>query len=123
MRLHTPITIAVAAGALSLAAVGGASAASDGPTCSGLGGIVVHGQHVIGDYVTGLGGIGGGLDWPPAGQVGAAVQQNGGALIPGGPGPGFHFPNGFAPGASFCLEQAHPNGFTPPDNIPTPGNR
>jgi hypothetical protein len=44
--------------------------------------------------------------------VGAAIQANGGGVeVPGGPGPGFHFPNGFAPGASFCNEQAHPNGF------------
>jgi hypothetical protein len=93
----------------------GAAYADGDPTCSGLGGIEVHGQHIIGDYVTGLGGIGGGLEWPPKGQVGAAIQANGGGVvIPGGPGPGFHFPNGFAPGASFCLEQAHPGGFDIP---------
>ena len=85
------------------------------PTCAGLGGIAVHGQHIIGDYVTGLGGIGGGLDWPPSGQVGQAIQENGGGVqVAGGPGPGFHFPNGFAPGASFCNEQAHPGGFEVP---------
>ena len=79
-------------------------------------GIVVHGQHIVGDYVTGLGGIfGDGLEWPPAEQVGAAVSANGGAAMPGGPGPGFHFGiPGLAPGASFCNEQAHPNGFTTP---------
>jgi hypothetical protein len=79
-------------------------------------GIVVHGQHIVGDYVTGLGGIfGDGLQWPPAGQVGEAVSANGGAALPGGPGPGFHFTvDGLAPGASFCNEQAHPNGFTTP---------
>ena len=33
----------------------------------------------------------------------------------GGPGPGFHFTiDGLAPGASFCNEQAHPNGFNTP---------
>lgn len=90
------------------------------PTCAGLGGIENHGQHVIGDYVTGVGGIGGGLDWPPSGgQVGEAIAGEG-AVVPGGPGPGFHFPNGFAPGASFCVEQAHPNGFTAPDTGPNP---
>jgi hypothetical protein len=79
-------------------------------------GIAVHGQHIVGDYVTGLGGIfGDGLQWPPAGQVGQAVSANGGAVLPGGPGPGFHFTiPGLAPGASFCNEQAHPNGFTTP---------
>ena len=126
MRLHTPITIALATGTLAFAVLGGsASAASDGPTCSNLG-IVVHGQHIVGDYVTGLGALlpgTGDLQWPPAGQVGTAVKDNGGALIPGGPGPGFHFGEGLPPGASFCLEQAHPNGFTPPANVPTPGNR
>ena len=67
----------------------------DGPTCSGIVGDN-HGQHVFGDYVTG---IGHDFEWPPAGQANAA----GGAVLPGGPGPGFHFPNGFAPGASFCI--------------------
>ena len=85
------------------------------PTCQGLGGLEVHGQHIIGDYVTGVGGIGGGLAWPPKGQVGQAIQENGGGVaVRGGPGPGFHFPEGHAPGASFCLEQAHPNGFMAP---------
>ena len=127
MRLRTPITVALATGALSLAFAGGTASAHGDATCSGaLGsGIVVHGQHIVGDYVTGLGGIfDDGLQWPPAGQVGEAVKENGGALIPGGPGPGFHFTiDGLAPGASFCNEQAHPNGFNTPDNVPTPGNR
>ena len=100
------------ASAMALGATTGAANAD--PTCGGLGGIEVHGQHIIGDYVTGDGGIGGGISWPPAGEVGEAVQENGGALVPGGPGPAFHFPNGFAPGASFCNEQAHPGGFEIP---------
>ena len=92
--------------------------ASADPTCSGLGGIETHAQHVIGDYVTGLGGIGGGIDWPPSGEVGEAVSDNGGALVPGGPGPGFHFTiEGLPPGASFCNPQAHPNGFDTPDQF------
>ncbi len=116
---------------LSSAAILGASMAlpasgafaHDSATCQGLGGIEVHGQHVVGDYVTGLGGIGGGLEWPPAGQVGDAIGGSGGAVVPGGPGPGFHFTiEGLAPGASFCIEQAHPNGFDTPDNVPVPGN-
>ena len=75
-------------------------------------------ERVIGtlEVIPGKGGIfGDGLQWPPAGQVGAAVKANGGADVPGGPGPGFHFGiPGLAPGASFCNEQAHPNGFTTP---------
>jgi hypothetical protein len=116
--------VALAGVAVLGTAFSAAPASADGDaTCSGALGseIVVHGQHIVGDYVTGLGGIfGTGLDWPPAGQVGEAVQENGGALIPGGPGPGFHFTvPGLAPGASFCNEQAHPNGFTTP---PAPAN-
>lgn len=103
--------VAVLGAALS---AGPASAHGD-PTCSGIGALQVHGQHVVGDYVTGTGGISGVLEWPPAGQVGAVVSANGGAAMPGGPGPGFHFTvPGLAPGASFCNEQAHPNGFTTP---------
>jgi hypothetical protein len=84
------------------------------PTCSELG-LETHAQHIIGDYVTGLGGIGGGMDWPPKGLVGDAIRGMG-ALIPGGPGPGFHFTiDGLPPGASFCNPQAHPNGFDTPD--------
>jgi len=92
------------------------ASAAGSPTCSDLG-IAVHGQHIIGDYVTGLGAIlpgTGTLDWPPAGEVGQTVSANGGPVITGGPGPGFHFMEGLPPGASFCLEQAHPNGFTIP---------
>ena len=125
MRHRTRTTIALAAGALALALGGGTASAHDEATCSGALGsdIIVHGQHVVGDYVTGLGGIfGDGPDWPFAGLVGQAVQENGGALVPGGPGPGFHFTvEGLPPGASFCNEQAHPNGFDTPDHVPTPG--
>lgn len=78
-----------------------------GPTCSGIVGDV-HGHHIVGDYVTGVGH--GNLEWPPAGQVNAS----GGAVLPGGPGPGFHFPNGFAPGASFCISQSKSPGFHVP---------
>src|SRR5215213_3179649 len=114
-RLIGAIGITVLGAAFS----GAPASAHDGATCNdALGsGIVVHGQHIVGDYVTGLGGIfGDGLQWPPAGQVGEAVSANGGAVLPGGPGPGFHFTiDGLAPGASFCNPQAHPNGFdTPP---------
>ena len=73
-------------------------------------GIVVHGQHVVRDYVTGGALVG----WPPGGgAVGDAVGGSG-AAVPGGPGPGFHFPNGFAPGASFCLSNSNSPGFHAP---------
>jgi hypothetical protein len=82
--------------------------AARGPTCSDFEAlaITVHGQHVIRDYVSG-GALG--QDWPPRG-VGALIAGSG-ATLPGGPGPGFHFPNGFAPGASFCLSQSQSPGF------------
>ncbi len=124
MKTTTIRLVAAAFVAASIALPASGAMAQGSPTCSDLLGIQVHGQHVIGDYVTGLGGIGGGLEWPPRGQVGAAVQQNGGALVPGGPGPGFHFTvAGLPPGASFCNPQAHPNGFNTPENVPVPGNR
>lgn len=76
------------------------------PTCSDTLGITNHGQHIVGDYVMGTGS--GDLDFPPAGDVGQVVSENGGAAVPGGPGPGFHFPNGIAPGASFCNDSQSP---------------
>ncbi|HKX73935.1 MAG TPA: hypothetical protein VJR05_00900 [Acidimicrobiia bacterium] len=83
-----------------------ASAAVAAPTKATCAGVVgeVHGHHVFGDYVTGAGHD---FDWPPRGQFNAA----GGAVLPGGPGPGFHFPNAFAPGASFCNSQSSSPGF------------
>jgi hypothetical protein len=71
---------------------------------------VVHGQHIIRDYVTG-GALGG--QWPPRG-VGQLIA-GGGAVVHGGPGPGFHFEHGFAPGASFCVPQANSPGFHVPE--------
>jgi hypothetical protein len=101
MRTRFGITLVVAAAV----AVGGPASASADRTCSGTLGIEVHGQHVVSDYVTGTHDV----SWPPAGQVGATVGGNG-AATPGGPGPGFHFPNNFAPGASFCLDQSNSPG-------------
>ncbi len=72
-----------------------AQAAPTKATCSHLG-FVVHGHHVVGDYVVGGGEHTDPMPWPPNGQV----KASGGAFLPGGPGPGYHFPN--APGASFC---------------------
>ena len=114
MKALTTHTVLAAA----VAAIAAAPASAHGePTCSGVFGteLVVHGQHVVGDYVTGTGGLDGSLAWPPGGQVGQTVKTNGGAAVPGGPGPGFHFTiPGLPPGASFCNAQAHPNGFTTP---------
>jgi hypothetical protein len=108
---HLRRRLAVATGMLLALAVPSVTAAQS-PTCADASalGIVVHGQHVVRDYVTG-----GSLDgWPPAGgAVGTAIGGSG-AAVPGGPGPGFHFPNGFAPGASFCNPQSQSPGFHVP---------
>ena len=61
------------------------------------------------DYVTGLGH--GALGWPPSGGVVGQAVAGHGVAVAGGPGPGFHFPNGFAPGASFCNDQARSPGL------------
>ena len=109
VTLRPAARIAVA-GALTLGALVAPSAASaHDPTCADFGalGIVVHGQHVVRDYV-----MGGGLSsWPPQGGVVGDALGGSGAAVPGGPGPGFHFPNGFAPGASFCNPQSQAPGF------------
>lgn len=98
--------ILVGTAGLLLAAVGPATAHD--PTCSDVGflAIEVHGQHVVRDYVTG-GELSG---WPATGGVGQYVAGEG-AAVPGGPGPGFHFVIGAAPGASFCIPQAGSPGF------------
>jgi len=95
--------------ALTLSGAGRIALASEPePTCSTTLDIAVHGQHIIGDYITGIGHAD--LGWPPSvGVVGETIAGSGVALA-GGPGPGFHFPNGFAPGASFCLLQSRAPG-------------
>jgi len=97
---------AVAATSIVLATMGpvAAAAGAASPTCSTTLGIEVHGQHVVGDYVTGLHAIA----WPAAGGVVGAATAGTGAAVPGGPGPGFHFRHGFAPGASFCTDSSSP---------------
>ena len=82
-----------------------AAASAAAPTCSesDVIDVAVRGEHVVGDYVTGTGHDV--LVWPPAGQVGPAIPDDGPAYT-GGPGPDFHFEHGFAPGASFCLPQS-----------------
>ena len=94
----------LALGGSLLMAMAPAVAAHDESTCSDLFGYP-HGYHIVADYVTGLGSelLGGpGIAWPPRG-----LNAAGGAALPGGPGPGFHFPNDIPPGASFCNPQAH----------------
>lgn len=95
---------ALVASALTVSAAGIASA-HDGSTCSDTFGYP-HGYHIVADYVTGLGSefLGGpGINWPPT-----DVNARGGAALPGGPGPAFHFLNGVAPGASFCTDSRSP---------------
>ena len=108
---HTRLFIAALLIAAGLAWLAVAPALADTPTCSDVLAIDNHGQHIVGDYVTGIGHED--LGWPPAGQVGDATGGEGVALA-GGPGPGFHFPNGFAPGASFCISQSQAPGFHVP---------
>ena len=105
-RTHTHawrlvIVTAVTAGALAAMALPAAAHA----TCSDVGFLdaEVHGKHVVRDYVAGDPA----LQWPPTGGVGSVIGGDG-AAIPGGPGPGFHFPNGVAPGASFCTDSRSP---------------
>ena len=101
---HTIAGAAVVAGAL--LATGGTAAAGS-PTCVSefeyfFGSeISNHGQHVVGDYVSGLGHDG---DWPFAGRVGEAIGGTG-AATPGASGIKLH---PAAPGASFCTDSQSP---------------
>ena len=108
--LLAPAALALGAGVLvAFLMLGGSdSAAAADPTCSGTLDIAVHGQHIVGDYVTGAN-----TDWPPKGGVVGQAIAGEGVAIPGGPGPGFHFIEGFAPGASFCLSQSQSPGDHP----------
>jgi hypothetical protein len=103
MRLAASLAVGAAVFAVA------ADRASAGPTCSTTLGIAVHGQHIVRDYVIGDGEVTG---WPLPGQVGSATGGRG-AAVPGGPGPGFHFEHGFAPGASFCLANSQSPGMHP----------
>jgi hypothetical protein len=75
---------------LAMATLTASVALADGsPTCSDVGlDIDVHGDHVKRDYVFDEG----------------ATNAEGGAKLPGGPGPAFHFESEVAPGASFCTD-------------------
>lgn len=91
--------VAPATAAILLAAAGTALAA---PTCSEFG-WETHGDHVIGDYLTGED-----VGWPPAGhELGETLAAQGGAATPGGPA---HFDmEGVPPGASFCVDSNAPS--------------
>ena len=103
------IAVAVASSAALAFDVGLAGAARHAPTCAETLNIEVHGQHVVGDYVMGIDHAHADLAWSPSGGVvGDAVSANGGAAVPGGPGPGFHFVYDVAPGASFCTGSQSP---------------
>lgn len=106
---RTSLVVAVTGGAATLLVLS-ATASTAAPTCSDstLIDVGVHGEHVVGDYVTGTGHDV--LTWPPAGQVGSAVGSDGPAYT-GGPGPDFHFVLGIAPGASFCVPQSSSPGL------------
>ena len=93
------LTMALALVAVLGVALVGGGGTEAAPTCSTTMGIAHHGVHIINDYVIGEDGTG------PGGGEGVEVR--------GGPGPGFHFPNGFAPGASFCLSQSNSPGNHP----------
>jgi hypothetical protein len=94
--------------ALTTVVVIGPPAGAADPTCVEFfdghvaGNIANHGQHIIG-YVAGTGHDG---DWPPSGEVGQVISENGGALVPGTPGILKH---GASPGASFCNDSNSPS--------------
>ncbi len=95
MRKTAMVAAMVLAMTLAAASMAGAAV----PTCSDTLGIDHHGVHVIHDYVVGADGVG-----PTTG----GNDARGGVAIRGGPGPGFHFLHGFAPGASFCTDSKSP---------------
>lgn len=89
-----------------VAANAGAQPTNPTPTCSDMLEIDVHGEHIVGDYVTGIGHEP--LEWPPSGGiVGEAVSDNAGVANAGGAGRG-HLDAGIAPGASFCTDSQSP---------------
>jgi hypothetical protein len=106
MRLHSKLIVVGAGVATALLGLGANGVGAAEPTCASTLGIAVHGQHIVGDYVTGIGRAN--IDWPPKGGVVGDAVAGQGAVIPGGPGPGFHFIEGFAPGASFCNDSNSP---------------
>jgi hypothetical protein len=103
MKRTTRVAIVISAIGI-LLVVGGTASAST-PTCSEQLDIANHGQHIVGDYVTGIGHEE--MGWTPAGQVGQAVAGSG-AVSPGAPAAHGHFLAGIAPGASFCTGSSNP---------------
>ena len=100
-----PIFVAMAA-IVGVAASAGAQSTNATPTCSDMLEIDVHGEHIVGDYVTGIGHET--LEWEPRGGiVGDTVSDNGGVAIAGGAGRG-HLSADVAPGASFCTDSQSP---------------
>ena len=102
------------AAGLVLAALGGSAQANQAPepTCAEVWDLFVewgilpyaydvHGQHILNDYVVGPDYA---VQWPPSGSELAEILAGRGAAVPGGPGPGAHFLQGVAPGASFCTD-------------------
>lgn len=85
-----------------------ATAGAKEPNCATTLGIANHGEHIVADYVAGIGRDN--MAWPPADGIGVTVAANGGADTPGAPGPGSHFINGIAPGASFCIARSQSPG-------------
>ena len=97
--------LSLIAGFVILGAASSAGAQQSGPTCTDILDIDTHGEHIVGDYVTGL--THDVLEWEPrGGVVGEAVSENRGAAFPGTPSPEGHAP--FAPGASFCTDSQSP---------------
>lgn len=92
--------LAAAAGTIAVVlAMSAGTAGAQGPTCSDVGlDVEVHGQHIVRDYVVGP------LRADAGASVGSIIGGDGGAHLPGGPGPTSHFTDGFAPGASFCTD-------------------
>lgn len=104
------IVIGAAVALASVVAAGGQAGASE-PMCVEFfeetfdSTLANHGQHILGDYITGTGHDG---HWPPGGEVGEIVGGNG-PVAPGAPGIMQH---GAPPGASFCNDSNSPS--TPP---------
>lgn len=102
--MRSLVVITLGATALFASTAASADPAVVAPPCSSLG-FDQHGQHVLGDYITGLGdflGDGTILEFPPDGRlVGETISENGGPVVRGGPShPDGHFP----PGASGCVQ-------------------
>ena len=97
--------------ALAVVAAASPGVAGASPTCATTLGIANHGEHIVADYITGLGRDA--VEWPLNGGLVGETIGGDGAAVPGAPGPGSHFVHGFAPGASFCLDTSQSPGHHP----------